>query len=82
METPRSLETANQFMAQGRNGSSDHSDAYEMDVCNPQNVQNIGPYKLDGSRSVPADVDYDRCPDRLNPRSVAGQNPEHDAQGK
>lgn len=85
METPRSLDVANKFMSEGRGGSVDHTDVYPMDLtCNPQNVETVGPYKLDGSKAISPDVNYDPYPKRLNPRSVSNQEEciHQDAEGR
>jgi len=83
MENPRSGDVAAIFMAEGRNGSGDHSDSFPHDVLNPQNATSIGGFDLQGrTPNRPAGVDYDMKPIRLNPNSVAGQSTSADAQGK
>lgn len=82
MENPRSGDVAALFMAEGRNGSGDHSDVFPLDVCNPQNAT-LTQFDLQGrNKQVPAGVDYDMKPMRLNPRSVSDQKVPQDAQGK
>jgi hypothetical protein len=83
MDNPKSGDVAALFMAEGRNGTGDHSDSFTIDACNPQLNLSVGPFDLQGrTPNHPAGVDYDMKPMRLNPRSVAGQSPEKDAQGK
>jgi len=83
MEHPRSADVAAIFMAEGRSGTGDHSDAFPLDVCNPQNAV-LTQFDLQGrTKQVPAGVEYDPKAMRLNPRSVAGQkNIPEDAEGK
>ena len=86
METPRSLDIANAFMAEGRNGSVDHNDLEApLSVCAPQLERKVGGYDLEGGiKQAPPGVDYNPIPCRLNPRSVSGQKAQikYDGEGK
>ena len=81
MENPKSGDVAAIFMVEGKaNMTGDHSDAFPIEVCNPQNAMVPG-WDLEGCTPEGVNYDYDMKPMRLNPRSVAGQNPPADAQG-
>lgn len=82
---PNALDTANQFQADGRVGTGDHSDSFPVDVCYPQNVMSFGGWDAQGRTKVrPEGVDYDKMPENQNPRSVSDQDKklDYDSQGK
>ena len=79
---PKSEETAQRFMIEGRGGEPPAPWGADSNVSDPQ-IASVPNFDTQGhTKTVPAGVDYDRKPERKNPRSMSDQAPSKDAQGK